>query len=171
MASTDILQCSKFFSLYSQNNQREHGPIIESSANNLLVQKDLTLNLCRQATLKPSMSLWEYFNGAFDYTATPLGPIGCKIIIHTTSNKRKFWDRRGREGFSVVPALYHYRCIQAIDSKTKSLIITDTAEYLHAYLTQPHVTAEDRTTHAINFLLVALIDLPTSIYESQLAEI
>ena len=51
---------------------------------NLLVQTELALNLLRQATLIPSMSEWEYFNGDFVYTATPLGPIGCKIIIHTT---------------------------------------------------------------------------------------
>ena len=88
------------------------------------------------------MSAWKYYNGAFDYTATPLGPIGCKISIHTTSNKGKSWDQRGQEGFSVGPALQHYRCIQAIDRKTKALIITDTAKYLHEYLTQPHVTAE-----------------------------
>ena len=78
---------------------------------NLLVQKELTINLLWKATLNPSMSAWEYFNGAFDYTETPLGPIGCKIIIHTTSNKRKSWDQRGREGFSVGPAIQHYRCI------------------------------------------------------------
>ena len=81
------------------------------------------------------MSAWAYYNGAFDYTATPLGPIGCKIIIHATSNKKKSWDQRVREGFSVGPALKHYRCIQAIDSKTKALIITDTDGYLHEYLT------------------------------------
>ena len=104
---------------------------------NLLIQTELTINLLRQATLNPSMSTWEYFNGDFDYTATPLGTIGCKIIIHATSNKRKSWDQRGREGFNVGPALQHYRCIQAIDSKTKALIITDTAEYLQEYLTQP----------------------------------
>ena len=108
---------------------------------NLLVQTELNINLLRQATLNPSMSAWEYFNGAFDYTETKFGPIGCKFIIHTTSNKRKFWDQRGREGFSAGPVLQHYRCIQAIDNKTKSLIITDTAEYLPEYLTQPHVTA------------------------------
>ena len=138
---------------------------------NLLIQTELNINLLRQATLNPSMSTWEYFNRAFDYTATPLGPIGCKIIIHTTSNKRKSWDQRGREGFSVGPALQHYRCIQAIDSKTKSLIITDTAEYLHEYLTQPHMTAEDRMTHAINFLSTELKYVPTSIWNSQLAAI
>ena len=136
---------------------------------NLLVQTELTINLLRQATLKPIMSAWEYFNGDFDYTATPLVPIGCKIIIHATSNKRKSWDQRGREGFSVGPALQHYRCIQSIDSKTKELIITDTAEYLHEYLTKPHVTEEYRMTHIMHLLLEAIKDVPTSICDSQLA--
>ena len=138
---------------------------------NPLVHTDLTLNLLFQATLNPRISAWEYFNGAFDYTATSLCPIGCKIIIHTTSNKQKSWDKRGCEGFSVGPVLHHYRCIQAIYSKTKSLIITYTAEYLHAYIMQPHVTAENIITHAIHFLSAALKDVPTSICDSQLAAI
>ena len=122
---------------------------------NLLLQTELTINLIRKATLNPRMSAWEYYTGAFDYTATPVGPIGCKIMIHTTSKKRKSWNQRGREGFSVGPALQHYRCIQEIDGKNKALIITDTAEYFHKYLTQPHVTAEDRMAHAIRFLTSA----------------
>ena len=56
---------------------------------NLLVQTELTLNLICQATLNPSMSAWEYSNGAFDYKAAPLGLIDCNIIIPTTSNERK----------------------------------------------------------------------------------
>ena len=98
---------------------------------NLLVQTEFKLKLLCQATLNPSISEWEYFNVDFDYAATPLGPIGCKIIIHNTSNKKKYLDQRGREGFSVGPALHHYRCVKAIYSKTKSLLIIDTAEYLH----------------------------------------
>ena len=97
----------------------------------LLVQIELTLNFLRQATLNPIIQAWEYYNGAFDYTATTLGPIGCKIMIHTNSNKRKSWNQRGREGFSVAPALKHYRCIQEIDSKKRVLIITDTVGYVH----------------------------------------
>ena len=74
---------------------------------NLLVHTELTINLLQQATLNPSMSAWEYFNGAFDYTAITLRPIVCKIIINTTSNKRKSLDQRGREGFSVGPVFHH----------------------------------------------------------------
>ena len=92
-------------------------------------------------------------------------------MIHSTSNKGKYWDRRGREGFSIGPALQHYRFIQAIDGKTKALIITDTDEYLHRYLTQPQITAEDRMTHAIQFLTAALKYVPASICNSQLAAI
>ena len=92
-------------------------------------------------------------------------------MINNTSNKRKSWYQRGREGFSVGPDLQHYRCIQAIDVKTKALIITDTAEYLHRYLKQPHITAEDRMTHAIQFFTAALKDVPAIICNSQLAAI
>ena len=53
----------------------------------------------------------------------------------------------------------------------EALIITDTAEYLHRYLTQPHITAEDRMTHAIQFFTAALKDVPASICNSQLAAI
>ena len=81
---------------------------------NMLVQTELTINLLRQANFNPRMSAWEYYNVAFDYSATPLGPLDCKIMIHKKSNKRKYWYQRGREGFSVGPALQKYRCIQAI---------------------------------------------------------
>ena len=102
---------------------------------NLLVQRELTINLLRQTTLNPRMSAWKYYNLSFDYSATPLGPLGCKIMIHKTSNTRKYLDQWGREGFSVGPALQHYICIQVIDGKTTALIITENAEYLHRYLT------------------------------------
>ena len=72
---------------------------------NLLIQTELTINLLRQTTLNPSMYAWEYFNGAFYYTATSLGPIGCNIIIHTNPNKRKSWHQRGREGFILGPTI------------------------------------------------------------------
>ena len=75
---------------------------------NLLVQIELTPNLLHQATLNPSILAWEYFNGTFDYATTPLGPIGCKIIIHTASKKQKTWDQRGREIFSLGPVLHYY---------------------------------------------------------------
>ena len=97
---------------------------------NLLVQTELTLNLLRQATLNPHISAWEYLNGPFYYESTTLGPIGCKIVIHTTSNKRKSWDQRGREGFSVGPVLRHYRFIPEIDRGGGNLCLLQTRQNL-----------------------------------------
>ena len=41
----------------------------------LLPQAELTLNLLRQAKIKPELSAWTYMMGEFNYDATPLGPL------------------------------------------------------------------------------------------------
>eukprot|EP00804_Cyclotella_cryptica_P010308 CCRYP_012223-RA/>CCRYP_012223-RA protein AED:0.11 eAED:0.15 QI:0/0/0/1/0/0.5/2/0/935 len=137
----------------------------------LLPQTELTLNLLRQATIAPSLSAWEAFHGAFNYDATPLGPMGCPVIIHNKASTRKSWDFRGRDGFSIGPALLHYRCFQVVDSATKNLIISDTVEFRHNYLSQPEVSYEDRLLHAINFLSTAIADAPANALNAQLSAI
>jgi hypothetical protein len=122
----------------------------------LLPQAELTLNLLRQATLDPTVSAWEYFQGAFDFAATPMGPMGCRILIHSKPDKRKSWDFRARDGYNIGPALEHYRCYRAIDAKTKAELVSDTVEFLHSYLTQPTVTPADRITHALQLLAATI---------------
>ena len=134
-----------------------------------LDQTYLTLNLIFQATLNPHILAWEYFNDAFNYAATSFVPIRRKIFIHTKSKICKYWDQRGCKGFSIGPALQKYRFIQAIERKTKALLSTDKAEYLHDYLTQQSITEEERMMHTIHFLYAALKYLPNSICNSQLA--
>ena len=51
------------------------------------------------------------------------------------------------------------------------MLITDTAEYLHEYITQPSVREEYRMTHAVHFLSTALKDVPNIICDSQIAAI
>ena len=48
----------------------------------LLPQTEMTQFFLRQSTLDPTKSAWKFFNTPFDYAATPLGPLGCRIIIH-----------------------------------------------------------------------------------------
>ena len=48
----------------------------------LLPQSEMTLNFLKKWTLDPTKSAWEFFNTPFDYAATPLGFLGCQIIIH-----------------------------------------------------------------------------------------
>eukprot|EP00804_Cyclotella_cryptica_P026938 CCRYP_014755-RA/>CCRYP_014755-RA protein AED:0.22 eAED:0.22 QI:0/0/0/1/1/1/3/0/664 len=137
----------------------------------LLPQTKLTLNLLRQSTLAPAISAWEAFNGPLNYDATPLGPMGCPIIIHNKTATRKSWDFRGRNGFSIGPALHHYRCFQVVDSTTNCVVISDTVEFRHSYLNQPAVTYADRLLHAINYLSSAIADAPSSALDSQLQAI
>ena len=42
----------------------------------LVPQAIMQLNMLRQSTLNPRISAWEFFNGPFDYDATPFGPLG-----------------------------------------------------------------------------------------------
>ena len=55
----------------------------------LLQQTKMTLNLLRQATANPAISAWEYFNGKFNYNATPLGPLVISILFHTKTGRRQ----------------------------------------------------------------------------------
>jgi hypothetical protein len=76
----------------------------------LIPQTELTLNLLRQSNSTPEISAWEAFDGVFSYNHTPLGPLGCCVIIHKKVGARYTWDFRGKEGWGVGSALWHYRC-------------------------------------------------------------
>ena len=57
----------------------------------ILPQVELMLNLPRQLNPNPKLSVWEHFNGAFNYNATPLGLLGISIIAHIKPGKRLSW--------------------------------------------------------------------------------
>ena len=117
------------------------------------------------------MSAWEHLHGPFNFDATPLGPIGCPVIIHTKPGIRKIWDFRGRIGFNIGPALKHYRCFQVVDGVTKALLFSDTIDFLHKYLTTPTVSEGDHIVHALNFLSCSIKDSPAAIHYKQLTAI
>ena len=86
----------------------------------LLPQREVTLNLLRQATLYPSISAWAYFHGPFNYDATPLGPIGCNIISHKKTGTRNSWDFRGTAGWNVGVSLQPYWCHTIVSKAAKA---------------------------------------------------
>ena len=81
----------------------------------ILPQTELTLNLLRQFNITPDISAWEHFNRYFNFNATPLVPLGSPIIIRNKPGTHRSWDFRGRKGFTIGPALEHYRCFQAVE--------------------------------------------------------
>jgi len=122
----------------------------------LLPQAVVSLNMLRQATKTPTMSAYQYVNGPFDYNATPLGPLGCKVQFHESANRRKTWDPRALTGWYLGTSFEHYRCHKIFCKKTRSERISDTVFFQHHYLTQPVTTPEDQIVKAVGDLTSAL---------------
>ena len=131
----------------------------------LLPQAELTLNLLRQSTLNPRISTWEYFQGPFDFNKTPLGPSGCRVLIHAKPVTRQSWDFQAKQGFYIGPALDSYQCFKLVNTDTKSQCISDRVEFRHKYLAVPAPTSEDRIIQGLHQVAGALTGapLPTSI--------
>ena len=134
----------------------------------LLPQAELTLNLLRQETLDPSQSAWDYFHGALNYDATPIGPLGCDIIAHRKTSTRNSWDFCGAAGWYIGAALQHYRCHTIVAKSTRAVQISNTGEFCHQHLTQPEVTPMDRIVHGVNTLTCALKDAPQIAFDNQI---
>ena len=138
----------------------------------LLEQTYLTLNLIHQETLSPRISSWDYFSVSFNWGATPLGSLGCHVIIHSKAIKRKSWDQWGEDGFNLGCSLKHYRCLTLINKQTnKSDVVSYTVELMHSYLTQPSLTPKYQLIQAMNILTCALKDALAVTCNVQLVDI
>ena len=103
--------------------------LLKFSSDYLLHQTEMTLNFLQQSTLDPTKSAWEFFNAPFDYAATPIGSLGCQIIIRKKPSMHNTWDFCGKYGWSLECYLEHYRCQHVAPKETKAFQISDTLEY------------------------------------------
>ncbi len=103
----------------------------------LLSQAELTLNFLHQAMLNPRISMWEFFQGSFDFNKTSLGPVGCRVLIHAKPATRQSWDFCTKPGFYISPDLDSYCCFKLVKTDTKSQVISDTIKFHHLYLSLP----------------------------------
>ncbi len=86
----------------------------------LLLQAKLTLNLLQQATLNPQFSACIFFQGPFNFNKMPLGPVGCRILIHAKPASCRSWDFCAKNGFYIGSALESYPCFKLVNADTKS---------------------------------------------------
>ena len=100
--------------------------------------------------------------GAFNYDASPLGPLGYPVIINKKTSNRKYWDFRSKEGWSVGVSFEHYRCQLVISADTREINVSDRVEFLHHFITTPTLTPEDCILYGINTLSSAIQDKPTA---------
>jgi hypothetical protein len=114
----------------------------------LLPQAEITLNLLRTSRLHPQLSAAAYFHSLVDYNKTAFAPPGCKIIAHDKPGKRHTWAPHGQHGYSLGPAMHHYRCQNVNISTTVSERIVDTLEFFPHNYQMPQLSSTDRLSMA-----------------------
>jgi hypothetical protein len=121
----------------------------------LLPQTKLTLNLHGQGALNPQISAWVFFQGPFNFNKTPLGPVGCCVLIQAMPSFHWSWDFHAKNGFYIGPALESYRCFKLVDADTKSQL-SNTVEFRYSYLSVPAPSKEDQIVHGLQIVAGAL---------------
>jgi hypothetical protein len=122
----------------------------------LLPQAEMTLNLQQTSQLYPELSAAAHYHGLVDYNKTAFAPPGCKIIAHEKSGKRETWAPHGQHGYSLGPAMHHYRCQNVYISTMASEHIVDTLELFPHNYHLPQFSSNDRLLMAAKDMTDAL---------------
>jgi hypothetical protein len=122
----------------------------------LFPQAEITLNLLRTSRLHPQLSAAAHYHGLVDYNKTAFAPPGCKIIAHEKPGKRRTWAPHGQHGYSLGPAMHHYRCQNVYISTTASERIVDTLEFFPHNYQMPQLSSTDRLLMAAKDMTDAL---------------
>jgi hypothetical protein len=122
----------------------------------LLPHAEITLNLLRTSRLHPQLSAAAHFHGLVDYNKTAFAPPGCKIIAHKKPRKRRTWAPHGHHGYSLCPAMHHYRCQNVYILTTASERIVDTLEFFPHNYQMPQLSSTDRLLMAAKDMTDAL---------------
>jgi hypothetical protein len=122
----------------------------------LLVQAEITLNLLQTSRQHPQLSAVAHFHGLIDYNKTYFAPPGCKIIAHEKPEKRRTWAPRGQHGYSLGPAIHHYRFQNVYISAMASERILDTLEFFPPNYPISQLPSTDRLIMAANDMSNAL---------------
>jgi hypothetical protein len=122
----------------------------------LLPQAEITLNLLRTSRLHPQLSAAAHYHGLVDYNKTAFAQPGCKIIAHEKPGKRRAWAPRGQHGYSLGPAIHHYRCQNVYISTTASERIVDTLDFFPHNYQMPQLSSTDRLLMAAKDMMDTL---------------
>jgi hypothetical protein len=125
----------------------------------LLPQAEITLNLLRTSRLHPQLFAAAHFHGLVDYNKTAFDPPGCKIIAHEKPGKRRTWAPHGQHGYSLGPAMHHYRCQNVYILTKASECIVDTLELFPHNYQMPQLSSTYRLIMAAKNMTDALQNL------------
>ena len=123
----------------------------------LLDQAVITLNLLRTSTINNCLSTYAQLHGSFNFSTTPLGPPGTKVIVHDKPNQRGTWSPHGTLGWYIGPSMNHYRCFETYIPSTRTTWITDTLAWFPTHVTMPTASSTDLAMAAVYDLTQALL--------------
>jgi hypothetical protein len=122
----------------------------------LLPQAEITLNLLRSSILHPQLSAAAHYHGLIDYNRTAFGTPECKIIAHEKPSQRRILAAHGQPGWSLGPAMHHYRFQNVYITATSSERIVDTLECFPHNSPMPQMSSTDRVLVAAQDMADAL---------------
>jgi hypothetical protein len=122
----------------------------------LLPKAEITLNLLQTSRLHPQLSTAAHFHGLVDYSKTAFSPPGCNIVAHKKIGKRRTWEPHGQHGYSLGPAMHHYRCQNVYVSAMASECIVDTLEFFPHNHPMPQLSSTDKLIVATKDMTDAL---------------
>jgi hypothetical protein len=91
-----------------------------------LPQVKLTLNLLRFSRRNLLVSANHELYGPFNFTKTPLTPLGTKALVYNNPAIRASWAPHATDRYYVGPAVNHYRCLRFYIPTTRRFRFADT---------------------------------------------
>ena len=114
----------------------------------LVEQSNITLNLLRPSRVNPQLSAYAQVFGAFDYSKTPIPPPGMRVLAHVLPKDRASFASHSIPGYSIGPAMEHYRCFKIFVPSTGGTRIADTVRWFpHGDLKMP-IASKESLLHA-----------------------
>ena len=92
-------------------------------------QEIVTLKLILLYRINPTLSEHAQLHSQLDFNATPFAPPGTKFIVHQKPTIRQSWASRGKDGWYIDRAKYHYQCYDIYVLETRAVIQLDTVEF------------------------------------------
>jgi hypothetical protein len=114
--------------------------------------------MLRRSRINPKLPAYTQIFGVFDYNRTPLAPIGTKTVVHlrTKQKGRTTFGDHGVIGWTIGPALDHYRHWDFYIPKTRGTRVSDTVVFSPEKYSMPTTAAADRASTALEELTEAL---------------
>jgi hypothetical protein len=125
-------------------------------------QAELTLNCMRTSPASPLLSAWEALCGRFDIMATPIAPLGMKVMVHDTPEKRGTWEVHGKVGYYIGRALQHYRCHSVFMVDSRAIRISDCLAWFPVNVKMPGSSIVEELTAAVEDVRRILTKMSTS---------